>query len=235
MINPMMIATAAAFVLSGGALMLTPSTGALSMAAFAQDTTAPAETTPNQTPTAPAETPAATEELADFVWGSPDAPVTLVEYASFTCPHCADFHDRIWEPLKTEYIDTGKVKLVHREIYFDKFGLWAGMVAQCGGTMKYFPIADMIYEGQRDWIGDGQDTTVSANLRKIGLKAGLSEAQVDACMNDTALAEKMVAKFQKTAGEDAVDSTPTLFINGEKHSNMSWDDLKAVLDEKLGG
>lgn len=182
-----------------------------------------------------AQEPAATDILPDVPLGREDAPITLIEYASFTCPHCANFHDTVFAKLKAEYIDTGKVKFILREVYFDKYGLWAGMIAQCGGAPKYYGISDLLFSGQKDWIGNGQDATIAANLRKIGLKAGLTAEQVEACMNDQARAQKMVQTFQKNATADAIDATPTLVINGEKHQNMSYEDLKKILDAKLAG
>lgn len=175
-------------------------------------------------------------ELApDMVLGQADAPVEIVEYASFTCPHCADFHKRVYDKLKAEYIDTGKVKLVSREVYFDKYGLWAGLVARCGGEMRYFGITDMIYTEQDEWIGGGSESDILDNLKTIGKKAGLSEDQLEICVNDQAMAQSMVAAYQKNAGEDGVRGTPTFFINGEKYPNMSYDDLKAVIDGLLEG
>lgn len=208
----------AAVVLAGGGWWVTrgagPVDGALSLAAVAQEATD-------------------AQILPDMVMGQQDAPVTLIEYASFTCPHCASFHENVVDRLKADYVDTGKVRFIHREVYFDKFGLWAGLVASCGGAPKYFAIADMIYDTQRDWIGNGQDATVAANLRKIGLKAGLSEDQLNACLNDQARAQQMVATYQKNATADDISATPTLVINGTKHSNMSYEDLKAILDKEL--
>ncbi|RWR10906.1 DsbA family protein [Paenirhodobacter populi] len=184
-------------------------------------------------------TPAAAQDagtiLPDNVQGSENAPVTLIEYASFTCPHCAHFHETVYPGLKRDYIDTGKVRFILREVYFDKFGLWAGMVAQCGGAPKYYGISDMLFDGQRDWLGDMKDATVAANLRKIGLKAGLTNEQLDTCLNDQKRAEQMVYTFQQNAQKDAIDATPTLVINGEKHSNMGYPELKAILDAKLAG
>ncbi|HEY0276154.1 MAG TPA: DsbA family protein [Paenirhodobacter sp.] len=173
--------------------------------------------------------------LPDSVLGQADAPVTMFEYASFTCPHCAHFHETVYPSLKRDYIDTGKVRFIMREIYFDKFGLWAGMVAQCGGAPKYYGIADMLFDGQRDWLGDMKDATVADNLRKIGLKAGLTQAQLDTCLNDQKRAEDMVYTFQQNSQKDAVDATPTFVINGEKYSNMSYEDMKKILDAKLAG
>lgn len=171
--------------------------------------------------------------LPDFVQGDEAAPVTLIEYASFTCPHCGNWHKDIYPQLKADYIDTGKVKFIHREVYFDRFGLWAGQVAQCGGAERYFGISGILYDTQKEWIGDGQQGTIAANLRKIGLKSGLSAEQVDACLNDTDHAKQMVSTFQQNASKDEIDSTPTLVINGKKHSNMSYEDLKALLDGAL--
>lgn len=171
--------------------------------------------------------------VPDMVLGQADAPITLVEYASFTCPHCANFHATVFGKLKADYIDTGKVRFIHREVYFDRFGLWAGMIARCGGDAKYFGLSDMLYDTQKDWIGDGEPATVAASLRKIGLKSGMSADQIEACLNDNAKAEAMVATYQKNATADEISSTPSLVIDGTKYSNMSYDDLKAILDKKL--
>ncbi|MEI4488116.1 DsbA family protein [Frigidibacter sp. MR17.14] len=170
----------------------------------------------------------------DMVMGKADAPVTVIEYASFTCPHCQHWHETVWPEFKKNYIDTGKVKFILREVYFDKFGLWAGMVAQCGGEMRYYGMVDMIYDQQKEWIGSGQPTEIADNLRKIGAKAGLSKDQIDACLNDKALAQSMVATYQKNATADGVDATPTFFVNGTKHSNMDYEEFAKVLDEALG-
>ncbi|WP_339108500.1 DsbA family protein [Thioclava sp. GXIMD4216] len=178
---------------------------------------------------------ATVETLPDIPIGSADAPVTIIEYASFTCPHCAHWHETSWANLKKEYIDTGKVRFIMREVYFDKFGLWAGLLAQCGGDMKYYSVADMIFDGQQDWIGDGQQATIAANLRKLGLKAGFSKEQIETCLNDQNRARQMVATFQKNANADAIDGTPTFIINGKKYSNMAWDKFKEAVDEALKG
>ncbi|KFE34729.1 DsbA family protein [Thioclava atlantica] len=173
------------------------------------------------------------QTLPDIVLGQEDAPVTVVEYASFTCPHCANWHETEYPTLKKDYIDTGKVKFIQREVYFDKFGLWAGLIAQCGGDMKYYAISDMLYNKQKEWIGDGKSQAIADNLHKIGLQAGLTKDQVTNCMNDEKRAEELVATFQKNASDDKIDATPTFIINGKKHSNMAWDDFKKILDDEL--
>jgi len=173
-------------------------------------------------------------EIAEMAIGQADAPVTVIEYASFTCPHCAAFHAEVFGKLKANYIDTGKIRFVYREIYFDRFGLWAAIVARCGGGMRYFGVTDMLFEKQAEWLEGGQDAgKVAENLRRIGRSAGLNDDQLNACLNDAPTAEAMVARFEETAGADGIDSTPSFIIDGQKYSNMGYDEFAAVLDEKL--
>ncbi len=173
------------------------------------------------------------ELLPDMVIGNEAAKVTVIEYASFTCPHCGDFHLDVYAPLKTDYIDTGLIKFIHREVYFDKFGLMAAMIANCGGAEKYFPVMGVIYDTQAEWFGDGAEATIINNLIKIGLKSGLSQEAVNACVADNARAEAMVANYLARAGADDVNATPTLFVNGVKYSNMAYADLKKIIDAEL--
>ena len=176
----------------------------------------------------------ATIVVPDLTVGDADAPIEIIEYASYTCPHCAHFHEAVFKPLKADYIDTGKVKFVYREIYFDKFGLWAAMVARCGGAMRYFGIQSLLYEQQTEWLAGGKDVMlIVENLRKIGKTAGLSDADLDACMNNGEMAQAMLAKATSEAEADDVKATPSLVIDGVKHSNMSYSDLKRILDKKL--
>jgi len=175
----------------------------------------------------------ATVEVPEIVIGNPDAKVVVTEYASFTCPHCASFHGAVFKPLKVDYIDTGKIKFVYREVYFDRYGLWAAMVARCGGEMRYFGISDILYSAQAEWSGSNDATAVVENLRKIGRTAGMSNDELDVCLQNADMAQAMVAKFQADSKADNIDSTPSLIINGEKHSNMSYADLKAIIDAKL--
>ena len=219
MTRSLLLAALVAVLAAGGLFLATrPSTPpAFSLAAEAQ------EVTEEQRAMVP-----------DMALGAEDAPVTLIEYASFTCPHCATFHAQVAPQLKAEYVDTGKVRFIHREVYFDRYGLWAAMIARCGGgAERYFAIADILYDTQRDWIGDGQPGTVAANLRKLGLAAGIGQEQLEACLNDAAMAQAMVATYQANATEHGVDSTPTLVIGGKTHGNMPYDELKALIDAEL--
>ena len=175
-----------------------------------------------------------TSGIVEMVLGADDAPVTLIEYASFTCPHCATFHNGPLKQLKADYVDTGKVKFIYRDVYFDRFGLWAAMVARCEPS-KFFGIADLLYEQQSECIaGGGDPALIAENLRRIGRVAGLENAQLEACLADNDNAQALVAWYQQNAEADDVNSTPTLVIDGEKHGNMAYADLKAILDEKLG-
>jgi protein-disulfide isomerase len=171
--------------------------------------------------------------VPDMILGKVDAPITVIEYASYTCPHCQRFHEESFGQLKANYIDTGKVRFVYREVYFDKFGLWAAMVARCGGPEKYFGISDMLYDGQKDWLASGEEAGIADALRKIGLKAGLTAEAVEACLNDKAKAQSMVEVYQANATADQVEGTPTFIIDGEKYSNMSYEEFAKILDEKL--
>ncbi|MBL9054460.1 MAG: DsbA family protein [Tabrizicola sp.] len=183
-----------------------------------------------------AMTPAFAQEAAapgDFSIGSPDAPVKMVEYASFTCPHCAHFHETVWAELKKNYIDTGKVHFTLREVYFDRVGLWAAMVARCGGEMRYYGIHDMLFAKQAEWLASQDPVQIVDALKAIGLSAGIEAGALDACLNDQAMAEALVKQFETNMEADGVEGTPTLFINGAKHSNMTYEELAALIDAEL--
>ncbi|WP_424943491.1 DsbA family protein [Aliiroseovarius crassostreae] len=169
----------------------------------------------------------------DMVLGDENAPVTVIEYASYTCPHCANWHEDSFKQLKKDYIDTGKVKFIHREVYFDRFGLWAGMIARCGGDERYFGLNDMIYSGQKEWIGEGDPATILENLRKIGRTAGMTNEEMEVCLTDESFAQSLVAAYQQNATADEIRATPTFVINGEKLSNMSYADFAAAIDAQL--
>ncbi len=171
--------------------------------------------------------------LPDIALGQESAPVTIVEYASFTCSHCAAFHDENWPKLKAEYVDTGKVRFIQRDVYFDAVGLWAGILARCGGDDKYYAVSDMIFGEQKTWLAASDGDGIAANLRKIGAKAGMTTEQMDACWNDKQKVADLVATFQKNATADAVEGTPTFIIAGEKVQNQPWDELKKIIDAKI--
>ncbi|SEP64983.1 Protein-disulfide isomerase [Loktanella sp. DSM 29012] len=173
--------------------------------------------------------------IQDMVMGDADAPIEMIEYASFTCPHCANFHATVWPQLKADYIDTGKVRFIYREVYFDRPGLWASMMARCGGEMRFFGVTAEFYDKQRTWTASGDPATIAADLRTVAKTAGLTDEMLDACMQDAENAQNLVAWYEQNAAADNVRSTPSFIIDGEAYSNMSYDDMKAILDAKLEG
>lgn len=207
--------------LAGGTWILTQPSRAPEVTAFA-------------TPDAPTQIADDLPLVVEMSMGNADAAVTVIEYASFTCPHCEHFHATVYDQLKKNYIDSGKINFIYREVYFDKYGLWAAMVARCGGPLRYFGIADLIYDTQSEWLASRTDQGIAADLRKLGLKAGLDADKLDVCLNDNDMAKALVATYQTNAAADDVNATPTFIINGQKYSNMSYEDFSAILDEKLG-
>lgn len=173
-----------------------------------------------------------TSTVVDMVQGEADAPVEVVEYASFTCPHCATFHNTVYDQLKANYIDTGKIRFTYREVYFDKYGMWASMIARCEPS-KFFGISDLLYKGQSEWSRAGSDGAIADELRKIGLLAGIGKDQLETCLSDGDKLRTLVAWYQENATRDDVQSTPTFLIDGQKYSNMNYADFSAILDEKL--
>ena len=172
-------------------------------------------------------------DITDMIMGSEDAPITIIEYASFTCPHCANFHKNVFPSLRKNYIDSGKVKFIYREVYFDGPGLWAALLARCGGDKKYFGISDLLYSKQREWTkGDG-GAVIAQNLYKIGRIAGLQQKDMETCLQNKDVATAMVARFQETTKADNISSTPTLVLNGKNIGNMSYTELAALIDEAM--
>ncbi|MEM7422539.1 MAG: DsbA family protein [Pseudomonadota bacterium] len=174
---------------------------------------------------------AAEKFTGDVVLGDSDAPLTIVEYASLTCPHCAAFHQGAWPKVKEAYVDTGKVRFIMREVYFDKYGLWAAMTARCGGERGYYSMIDTFLNTQSSWT---RAEDIGAEIQKIGRRAGLSSDQLSACLSDRDYAKTLLESYQDNAKTDNVRSTPTFIIGGDLHSgNMSYEEFAALIDSKL--
>jgi protein-disulfide isomerase len=153
--------------------------------------------------------------LPDMALGSADASVTITEFASMTCPHCSAFNETVFPKIKSEYIDTGKVRYIFREFPLDIKAAAGSMLSRCiakDDAAKYFAVTDMLFRQQADWVMKNTTET----LTRIGKQAGLTQQAVETCLKDQALLDKIAAD-QKYASEVLkVDSTPTFFINGEK-------------------
>lgn len=213
---------------------------AASEEATSEGATAEAEASAEANAETNAEAEATAEEaqadengIVEMVLGNEDAKVTVMEYASFTCPHCASFHENQFKQLKADYIDTGKIRFVYRDVYFDRYGLWAAMVARCEGPSKFFGISNLLYEQQREWMDPQDPVKTSENLRRLGRIAGLDGDKLTACLEDEDKARALVSWWQENSEADDISSTPTLLINGESHGNMSYDDLKELIEAEL--
>lgn len=179
------------------------------------------------------ETEVDTSTITEMIKGDPEAPIEVIEYASYTCPHCATANATLIPKLEENYIDTGKVRFVYREVYFDKFGVWASLIARCGGEEKFFGITDLMYKGQQDWVRAGNEAAIVDELRKIGRLAGMESDQIESCLNDDEKIATLITWFQQNAAEHGIDSTPSFVIDGETYSNMSYEEFSAILDDKL--
>lgn len=173
--------------------------------------------------------------IVEMAMGAEDAPVTLVEYASLTCPHCANFQINVMPQIKKEFVDTGKVRLVYREVFFDRPSLWAAMIARCAGEDRYFGVIDLLFRDQANWTRATDAEAMMADLYAIGRQAGLTDAAMGECLQDQAFAEALVAEFQKNVTADGIEATPTFILNGEKLENMDWPAFQARLNAELEG
>ena len=169
--------------------------------------------------------------LTDFdkVLGDHDAPLTMIEFASMTCGHCAAFHTETFPAIKEKYVDTGMMRYIFRDFPLDGVALRASMLARCVADDQFFSMIDVLFDNQQQWIGD--DDPIAA-LRRIGMLAGLGADEFDECMNDSALADRVIE--QRMEGERAynITGTPTFVINGRVISgNQSLEQFDQVIDE----
>jgi protein-disulfide isomerase len=172
-------------------------------------------------------------EPSEQTMGDPDAPVTIIEYASLTCPHCAQFHNEVLPDLKKRYIETGKVQLIYRDFPLDERALMAAELAHCAGPDRYFGFLDVLFETQSGWAR--ADDGVGA-LKKLGKLGGMSDEQMDQCLADGQLANGILQTRLDGQNEHQVSSTPTLVINGEVYpGSRSIDALSEVIEPLLDG
>ena len=165
--------------------------------------------------------------LPEMMLGKADAPVTIVEYASMTCPHCATFHATTLPEIKTKYIDTGKARMIFREFPFDPRAEAGFMLARCSED-KYFAMVDVLFKQQSNWA---RAEDAQAALLQISKLAGFSQESFTACLTNQKLLEDIRAVRTRGADEFKVDSTPTFFINGDKYAGaLTVGELSAIID-----
>ena len=173
----------------------------------------------------------------DMVHGSATAPVTIVEYASMTCPHCAAFQKEVIPKLNKDYVDTGKVKVIFREYPLDGAARMASAVARCLSGDQYFSFIDLLFKNQMNWIKDfdnnGQLTKedILEGLSQMGRFAGLPREKVQSCADDPKNLALVDANWMEGQTKYNVNSTPTFLINGTPHSGeIPYDELQKILD-----
>lgn len=171
--------------------------------------------------------------LGDVWLGSDDAKVTVIEYASMTCPHCAHFHTSTFPDFKKKYIDSGKVRFTLREFPFDPLATAGFMLARCNGNDKYYPMVDLLFTQQKSWAGT--PNPVESLLATVK-QAGFTQESFEACLKNQSIYDAVNAVRERAEKVFGVDSTPTFFINGQKQSGaLSLEELDKILAPLLGG
>jgi protein-disulfide isomerase len=149
----------------------------------------------------------------DRILGSPTAPITIVEYASLTCPHCAHFTDEVLPEIKKKWIDTGKVKLVLRDFPLDDEAVHASMIARCAPHDRFYAFIDTFFADQANWAAAPDYRGALSRLAELG---GMSKNEVDSCLKDATLESQVVSSRLVAANQLGVNATPTFFVNGTK-------------------
>lgn len=190
-------------------------------------------------PAAAAPDPSGTVDMAELLkpgalpdkpMGKDDAKVTIVEYASMTCPHCAHFAETTFPELKSKYIDTGKARYILREFPFDPRAEAGFMLARCSGD-NYYPMVDVLFRQQQNWATVDNVKDALLQLSKL---AGFTQESFDKCLTDQALLDQVRAVQKRGADEFKIDSTPTFFINGKTYKGaLSIEEMSAIIDPLL--
>ncbi len=184
-----------------------------------------------QTAASKAALPPMKEILSDRVLGNSDAPVTIIEYASMTCPHCAQFHSGPYPILKKEYIETGKVKFIYRDFPLDRMAAAAAMMARCAPKERYFPVVGIIYGTQQNWA---KMANPEAALSQIGLLSGISPDTYQACVGNKDIFDGVMKIRTEGDQKYKVKSTPTIIINGKTfEGHATIEKLRKALDAEL--
>jgi protein-disulfide isomerase len=175
---------------------------------------------------------AAPGPLGDVALGAADAKVTIIEYASLTCSHCATFHKETFPELKKRYIDTGKVRFILREFPLDPLATAGFMLARCEGDAKYYPITDLLFDQQRSWAFTDKPLDALQNMMR---QAGFSKEKFESCLKDQKLYDGVNAVRRRGEEMFKINSTPTFFINGQRQAgNMSIEEIEKIIKPILG-
>lgn len=171
------------------------------------------------------------DAMKEMVIGDENARVTVIEYASLGCPHCANFHANTFPQIKKNYIDTGKVRFIYRDFPLGNPALAAAMIARCAGSSKYFGMVDIFFRSQPQW---GRAENPLEALAKIARFGGMSEDDVGACLQNQELLNHIQSSARDGAKEHNINATPSFVIDGETIAGgMPYEDFKKLLDEAL--
>ena len=167
----------------------------------------------------------------DMVLGKANAPVTIVEYASMTCGHCAQFHGEVVPKIKKAYIDTEKARLIYRDFPLDRLALAGAMLARCAGPERYFGFVDLLFKDQTRWSSARDPMKALGQLARLG---GMSQSKFDACLRDESV-QRIVLDQRLSGGRKfKISSTPTLIINGRKYNGgLTFGQVQAVIEPML--
>ena len=169
--------------------------------------------------------------LEEQAKGDAGAPITVIEYASMTCGHCASFHVNTWPAIKRDYVDTGKVRFIVREFPFDPRAAAAFMLARCAPGGKYFEMVDVLFKQQDAWARVQNPRAPLENISKL---AGFTQESFEACLTNQKLLDDINAVRERGAAEFGVTATPTFFINGKKYSGaLTVEQMSAIFDALL--
>ena len=163
--------------------------------------------------------------------GDNNAKITIIEYASMTCDHCANFHKNIFPEIYEKYIQTGKVKFIFRDFPLDKQALFAAILANCAPKEKYFDFVKLIFNTTEKWIS--VEDEFLKKLKNIGKMGGLSNDQIESCFRDENMVDLAINSRSNGEKKFNISSTPSFIINGKKYSSMTFEQFEKVLDNLI--
>ena len=167
----------------------------------------------------------------EFFLGNKDAKIVVIEYASMTCIHCANFHKQVYPKIKKNYIDTNKIKFIFRDFPLDKQALFGSVLAKCAPKEKYFDFVKLILNTQKKWIAS--DNTFQDKLKNIGKLAGLNENKINTCFKDEQIVDNILKSRSDAEKKYNITSTPSLIINEKKYSAMSYETFEKIIENLI--
>lgn len=172
-------------------------------------------------------------EVGERAIGDADAPVTIIEYSSLTCPHCASFHNEVLPDLKERFVETGKVRMIFRDFPLNEPAVDAAVLAHCAGDDRYVGFLDVLFQTQSNWSSAPNARDALKQLGKLG---GLADSEMDACFNDENMQNAVLQSRLDGSNEHKIESTPTFVINGTVYpGNRSIDEFAEIIESLAGG